>query len=340
MLRLLIDRQQRRLPRPRIFRDRFDPLDSMQADLFFERHRFTKEVVIIMCQDVFENHLRHPTYRNNSLPVSIQVCTALRYFAQGGHLSLIGDSTHISKTSTYRCIMNVASILSNHLSKYVYFDNFTLIKNRFYETYNFPRVIGVIDGTHVRIKKPSTNEHVYVNRKLFHSVNVMLVCGQDLKIFNCVARFPGGCHDAFILSSSRLGQHFEITNPEGWLLGDAGYPCKTWLLTPLDNVTSESESNYQTCHVRTRNTIERCNGLLKQRFRCLRNGIHFEPRNACVIINACVVLHNIALMHNQAVPSTDDWPVEENEDMEGNVNINDAASGRQIRRELIQNMTR
>ena len=113
---------------------------------------------------------------------------------------------------------------------------------------------------------------------------------------------------------------------------------KMWLLTPLENVTSERESNYQTCHVKTRNTIERCNGLLKQRFRCLRNGILFEPRNACV------VLHNIALMHNQAVPRTDERIVEENEAIEDNEhnnhvnNNNDAVSGRELRRELIQNM--
>lgn len=41
---------------------------------------------------------------------------------------------------------------------------------------NFPGVIGAIDGTHVAIWPPTKNrEHLYINRKLYHSLNVMIV---------------------------------------------------------------------------------------------------------------------------------------------------------------------
>ena len=51
---------------------------------------------------------------------------------------------------------------------------------RFYRKYNFPGVIGCIDCTHIAIfppKKddPNTPEHLYVNRKGYHSLNVQLV---------------------------------------------------------------------------------------------------------------------------------------------------------------------
>ena len=39
-----------------------------------------------------------------------------------------------------------------------------------------PNVIGCIDGTHIRIQAPSTNEHEYVNRKNVHSINVQVKC--------------------------------------------------------------------------------------------------------------------------------------------------------------------
>lgn len=41
---------------------------------------------------------------------------------------------------------------------------------------NFSGVIGAIDGTHVAIWSLTKNrEHLYINRKLFHSLNVMIV---------------------------------------------------------------------------------------------------------------------------------------------------------------------
>ena len=34
----------------------------------------------------------------------------------------------------------------------------------------FPRIIGVIDGTHIRIRAPIKQLDAYVNRKKFHSL--------------------------------------------------------------------------------------------------------------------------------------------------------------------------
>jgi len=48
---------------------------------------------------------------------------------------------------------------------------------RFFEETGFPGVIGSIDGTHIAIFPPQTErEHLFINRKLYHSLNVMIVC--------------------------------------------------------------------------------------------------------------------------------------------------------------------
>lgn len=52
--------------------------------------------------------------------------------------------------------------------------------NRFFEKYGIPGVIGVIDCTHIAIVPPNTDdpfypEHIYVNRKGYHSINTQLV---------------------------------------------------------------------------------------------------------------------------------------------------------------------
>jgi DDE superfamily endonuclease len=38
-----------------------------------------------------------------------------------------------------------------------------------------PGVIGYIDGTHVKIQRPTEHEDVFVNRKGFHSINVQVM---------------------------------------------------------------------------------------------------------------------------------------------------------------------
>lgn len=73
------------------------------------------------------------------------------------------------------------------------------------------------------------------------------------------------------------------------------------MLTPIPNaVPGSPEENYNEHHKRTRSTIERCNGVLKLRFRCLlrHRVLHYNPTWASKIINGCTVLHNICISNN------------------------------------------
>ncbi len=47
-------------------------------------------------------------------------------------------------------------------------------KAKFLHLAGFPNVIGCINCNHVRILAPVNNEHEYVNRKNFHSINVQV----------------------------------------------------------------------------------------------------------------------------------------------------------------------
>lgn len=56
----------------------------------------------------------------------------------------------------------------------------------------------------------------------------------------------------------------------GCILGDRGYPLKDWLLTPFVNTDTRPKERYNEAHSITRSTIERCNGVLKKRWYCLK----------------------------------------------------------------------
>lgn len=108
----------------------------------------------------------------------------------------------------------------------------------FMKATQFPGVVGVIDGTRIRTVAAHVNEHLYVNRKHYHSINVQVVFDAHYRFLDIVARWHGSVHDARILDESGLKVMFEEHHvvPAGYyLLVDSGYPCKQWLLTPYLN---------------------------------------------------------------------------------------------------------
>ena len=48
-----------------------------------------------------------------------------------------------------------------------------------------------IDGSHVAITAPASNEEVYVNRKLFHSINIQAICDHEFRFIDSVVMWPG-----------------------------------------------------------------------------------------------------------------------------------------------------
>ena len=103
----------------------------------------------------------------------------------------------------------------------------------FHEISGFPNDIGAIDGTHIRIKSPPNDEHLFLNRKNYHSINVQGVCDEKLRFINILSKWPGSTHDSFILENSALKNMFETgAIAEGWLLGNSGYPLRLWLVHP------------------------------------------------------------------------------------------------------------
>lgn len=80
--------------------------------------------------------------------------------------------------------MNVTDAINELLlDKYVTFpepSQYNNLQLKFMARYNFPGVIGAVDGTHIAIEAPSKYdknypEPYYVYRKQYHSINTQLV---------------------------------------------------------------------------------------------------------------------------------------------------------------------
>ena len=95
--------------------------------------------------------------------------------------------------------------------------------------------MGLIDGSQIQIIAPTRNEDIFINRHNYHSINVQIVCDFDDRITNISSRWPGSVNDSAILKESELKTYFDTardSSHKGILLGDSGYGCSNWLLTP------------------------------------------------------------------------------------------------------------
>lgn len=93
----------------------------------------------------------------------------------------------------------------------------------------------------------------------------------------------------------------------GFLLGDSGYPCLRFLMTPILHPASPGEARFNNSLCRTRVLIEQTFGILKRRFQCLHTELRTTPHNAVTYVVACAVLHNIGIDHGDIIDiATDD----------------------------------
>uniref|UniRef100_A0A914VFV4 DDE Tnp4 domain-containing protein n=1 Tax=Plectus sambesii TaxID=2011161 RepID=A0A914VFV4_9BILA len=138
----------------------------------------------------------------------------------------------------------------------------------------------------------------YVNRKRYHLINVQAICGPDREFYNIIAKYPGSTHDSRIFAQSAVFRDFEAGQIRSTLVGDAGYACKPYLLTPYDRlVRNPTKGRFNKYHAKTRVCIEQAFGCLKRRFHVLHGEIRLpDPNKVCAIITACCSLISMILL--------------------------------------------
>ncbi|CAI6377844.1 unnamed protein product [Macrosiphum euphorbiae] len=125
---------------------------------------------------------------SRGISIERKVIVALRFFAAGSYQMDVGENRHSSvfQPSVSRIIEEVSNAFSNLVifNQFVNFpSNFNeldSVRTSFFAKYGLQGVVGVINCTHIAITPPKKNdelypEHIYVNRKGYHSINTQLV---------------------------------------------------------------------------------------------------------------------------------------------------------------------
>lgn len=113
--------RERVLPRPRVFVDRTNPLETLNEDEVFRRFRFRPRTIIFIV-GLIENVVTHRTKRSLALPPLLQVLVTLRFLATGAFQQLIGDSLNrISQPTISRIVRRVTRALTSLVKDFIKF---------------------------------------------------------------------------------------------------------------------------------------------------------------------------------------------------------------------------
>ncbi|KAK6169661.1 hypothetical protein SNE40_020663 [Patella caerulea] len=117
------------------------------------RYRLGRDSFEFIC-NILEEDLKSSSTKQISLTVEQQVAIALRFYASGSFLQVIGDTLGRDKGSVSRVIDRVTNALLRQQQNFIKWPTThesVHIKSCFYQQAQFPNVIGCIDGTHIRI---------------------------------------------------------------------------------------------------------------------------------------------------------------------------------------------
>ncbi|XP_036336216.1 putative nuclease HARBI1 [Rhagoletis pomonella] len=307
----------------RQYRYRPDYLERYDDNEFIKRFRLSK-----------------PTFRYCSISPRTKLMLALRFYASGSFLITVGDFCGVSVSTASRAVKEVSFALAALYKDFIQLPSDpTQTVAEFFQIAKFPKVIGVIDCTHVRVQSPGGgNAEIFRNRKGYFSINVQAMCNANLMFLDLVVRWPGSAHDYNIFRNSRLKFCMEEGHFSNYfILGDSGYKQTHYLMTPLMNPSNAPERLYNESQIRTRNSIERCFGVWKRRFPVLSIGLRISINSTMAVIVACGVLHNIAVLSKDPLPPMDELSLLEIPEDAAENNSVEINSNSVARNRLIQN---
>lgn len=173
-------------------------------------------------------------------------------------------------------------------------EDFVAISKEFFKKWNFPNVIGCIDGKHIRIRCPNRSGSIYYNYKDFFSIVLLALVDANNKFIAIDVGSYGREGDSGIFSRCNLGKAikentFQIplpTNLPGTdivlphvVLRDEAFPLLNNLMKPYprnQSLIDRSKAIFNYRLSRARRIVENSFGILTNRFRIFSTPIHLN----------------------------------------------------------------
>lgn len=152
----------------------FEELDDLS---FYRRYRLTKKTVLYVL-DLIEDKLTYPFevyvllsthflmfayyfiyfFSNNCVSPLNQLLVSLRFYATGNHLMSVADTNGMRTSTVSRIIKRVSEAIAALYDRFIKLptsvEDINTTRRNFFDIALFPRVLGAVDGTHIRIRSP------------------------------------------------------------------------------------------------------------------------------------------------------------------------------------------
>ncbi|GFX31806.1 putative nuclease HARBI1 [Trichonephila clavipes] len=199
----------------------FEELDDYE---FQRRFQLTKQSVAELTL-LIEEKLESKIPCNNALNPVEQVLIALRFYAVSCMQLAIADLFDVSQPTVCRVVHRVSEAIASLLPDFIHQSTEKSAKR----IAGFPKVIGALDGTFVRIVSPGGEDaERFRCRKNYFALNVQTIVDSDLGIRNVVARWPGSAHYSTVFNNSAacLSLKTNALYKDFHLLGDTAMHVK------------------------------------------------------------------------------------------------------------------
>ncbi|XP_063398214.1 uncharacterized protein LOC134683083 [Mytilus trossulus] len=221
----------------------------------------------------------------------------------------IGHYFGVCKASVFNVIKTVVNAILNNLCYLIKWPNLQeqdSISREFQLKSGMVGIIGAMDGSHIRLASCPKGDSDYINRKGFPSMQLQAVVDHNLMFRDVYAGWPGCTHDARVFRNSSLSDRAEngrIFGCNKFLIADSAYPVKPYLIPPFkDNGhLSNLQKKFNKVISSARQVVERAFGLLKGRFRRLREVTSHEPSAIVGIIVCGCILHNLTIINHEDI---------------------------------------
>lgn len=184
------------------------------------------------------------------------------------------------------------------------------IEKEFCDKWNFPNLIGALDGKHVQIEAPPHSGSQFFCYKKFFSVVLLSLVDSNCKFIAVDVGGFGKNSDGSIFNNSNLGlalRNNELNIPNckplpgtncilpHVIVGDEAFPLRTYLMRPYPREQAQGNEDKKVFNYRlsrARNVSENAFGILVRKFRVFehRMSMSYEHVNAVILAACC--LHN------------------------------------------------
>ena len=306
-------------------------LQTFSPKDWLENFRMSKDTFLYLCDRLRSTICKKDSNMRKAITVDHRVAVTVWTLATPCEYRTIGHLFGISRSSVCKIVHETCEAICNVLlQEYIRFPKSNELETtirRFEQKWGVPQCVGAIDGSHIPVCAPANMHTDYYNRKGWYSMLVQAVVDPDYLFTDLNIGWPGSVHDARVLCHSQLYEQAQsgdilpsthsktisgVSVPP-YLIGDAAYPLKTWLMKPFpDRGLSDDRRRYNYRMSRARMVVENAFGRLKGRWRRLLKRNDMSLERVPTVIAACGVLHNICEVFKESYDER--WNTEDDDD--------------------------